>query len=326
MVDRLPTPANAALPTTLVDAVDKAQAYAEQSLSLNTRKRYASAWRGFVAWCESRGASALPADPAVVAGFLADSSSRPVTLGVALAAIRLAHTSQSEEDPTKAEVVRLTMRGIRRERGTAQQGKRALRLPELRRLLEACRADANAFIGRRDAALLLVGFVGGLRRTELCSINWLHFRKTEEGVLLTIPRSKTDQEGEGRTVALPYGRTRLTCPVRTLEAWGATVRARGSGVLLPEPEAVFLSSKTLKRLPPARVATLLRARAQEAGVNSALLSAHSLRVGFATEAALAGASERAIANQTGHRDLKTLRKYIRAATVFVDNAATKLDL
>lgn len=320
--DIAPPPTNNT-PALLIEAAHKAREYAEASLSDATRRRYASAWRGFVRWCIQHNAESLPVAPEVLAAYFADATMRPQTLGVVSAAIRLAHTSQGHDDPTKAEAVRLTLRGIRRTHGVRTEGRRALRLAELRRILQACE---DGFAGERDAALLLIGFVGGMRRSELASMDWSHLREEAEGLVLTIPRSKTDQEGAGRTVALPYGRSLLTCPVRTLKTWRTRVGALLSTRVLPEPQAVWLSHKSLRRLPPSRIATVLQDRARGAGVDTSLLAAHSLRVGFATEAALAGASERAIARQTGHRDVKTLRKYIREGTVFSDNAAAKLDL
>ena len=312
-----------ALPAPLIEAANKAREYAEASLSDATRRRYASAWRGFVEWCLEHDANPLPAEPELVAAYFAAAEMRPQTLGVVSAAIRLAHTSQGHDDPTKSEAVRLTLRGIRRTHGVATHGRRALRLAELQRILSEC---GDGFAGQRDAALLLVGFVGGMRRAELAAMDWSHLREEPEGLVITIPRSKTDQEGEGRTVALPYGRSLLTCPVRTLHRWRAHVGGIMRTRLVPDPGAVWLSQRSLRRLPASRIATVLQDRAEAAGIDTKLLAAHSLRVGFATEAALAGASERAIARQTGHRDVKTLRKYIRDGTVFSDNAAAKLDL
>jgi integrase len=177
--------------------------------------------------------------------------------------------------------------------------------------------------GARDATLLLVGFAGALRRSELTAMNWGDIRTRDEGLEILIRHSKTDQEGRGRRVAIPYGSDEQTCPVRSLQRWREHLPvARGP---------VFRSVNRhggigTSRLSDTAVNGIVKRAALAAGLDASTYSGHSLRAGFATTAALNGASERQIANQTGHRSLETLREYIRPARLFADNAAAVLGL
>jgi integrase len=218
------------------------------------------------------------------------------------------------------------MAGIRRVKGTAQTGKDPLS-PELLRKMFSGVVDLGVvddLRSLRDRALLLVGFAGALRRSELVALRYEDVRSTEDGLVVTIPKSKTDPKGEGQSIGIPYGSHPESCPVRALEAWLErsnitygylfTAIGRWGGEVTAKPICDHQLAKIIKRL------------AVSAGLDPALFSGHSLRSGLATSAAEGGATERAIMDQTRHRSLKQVRKYIRRASLFRDNAAARSGL
>lgn len=242
------------------------------------------------------------------------------TVGRRMAALNVAHSEAGHPSPTEHPQVRKLLRGNRRMKGTAPASKRALTVAELTRMLAS---TADNLTDLRDRALLLVGFVGGLRRSELVALNVGDFKLSEKGYAATIRRSKTDQEGQGRVVALPYSTNRELCPVNALNQWlEASEVERG---------AVFRRIRRGNHLTNARISAQsvnlrIKRHATAAGIDPTGLGGHSLRSGFATHAASQGATERAIANQTGHRSVQVLRRYVKQATMFDDNAATELGL
>jgi integrase len=286
-----------------------------------TKETYRSQWWAFAGWCETRGLSCLPAAPVTVELYLNDRASkgiRPSSLDVALAAISQAHVAAGHPSPRSSLEVRTAREAIRREKGTAPAQKAPVLVSDLRAMVGTL---PDTLAGLRDRALLLVGFAGGFRRSELVALELGDLSFASDGLSVTLRRSKTDQEGAGRVVGIPYGGTPATCPVRTLRAWleaaqlaeGAVFRAvRGTRV------GGALSGRDVAR-------TVKRA-AELAGLDAARFSGHSLRAGLATAAAKAGKSERAIMRQTGHRSATMVRRYIRDAELFADNAAAGIGL
>ena len=184
-------------------------------------------------------------------------------------------------------------------------------------------ATDEGLIGLRDRALILLGFAGAFRRSELVALDVADLAFNRDGLTVTLRRSKTDQEGQGRKVGIPYGSNPDTCPVRVLQAWLETAG------LAEGP--VFRSMNrhgpcTTGRLAPADVARVVKKLAERAGLDAARYAGHSLRAGHATSAAIAGASERSIMNQTGHRSVQMVRRYIRDGILFRENSAGKLGL
>ena len=182
----------------------------------------------------------------------------------------------------------------------------------------------NSLAGRRDRALLLLGFAGGFRRGELVSLGLNDLTFTGDGLIVLLRRSKTDQEGQGREVGIPFGSTPATCPVRALRAWLADLEPEGAGPLFRpiDRHGRLLPTQVTDRA----VALVVKKWAAAAGLETPGLARHSLRSGLATSAAAAGVSERAIMAQIGHRSLTTLRKYIRSGSLFLENAAAKVGL
>ena len=296
----------------------RARVLAAKSLSESTLRVYDARWRQFAGWCRERGVECLPADPVTVATWIGACGLSLSSIRVTLAAIGHAHKLALLAPPTTHPAVRATLRGLTREQGAAQRQVQPLRLATLRRILGSVPDD---LMGLRDRAILLLGFAGAFRRSEIAGLDLGDLTWVDEGLVVTLRRSKTDQTGEGRKVAIPYGSDPLTCPVRATRRW---LQERVEAGLVGEP--VFCSRGSGERLSGAAVAGVVKRRADAAGVPSTDLSGHSLRSGFATEAAARGASERSIARQTGHRNLQTLRRYIREGTLWRENAATKLGL
>jgi integrase len=264
----------------------------------------------------------LPAAAEAVAAYIAECAGhlKPGSIQRRLNAIAEAHKAAGLDSPTHTGIVRNTMKGIRRTMGTAPTQKAAALTDDIRAMIDA--TDAGA-IGLRDRALILLGFAGAFRRSELVGLDAEDCAFSKDGLTIALRRSKTDQEGAGRRVGIPYGSNPATCPVRTIQAW-IEAAAVSSGPL-------FRSINRHGHLKPGRlsgidVARVVKKLADRAGLDSAKYAGHSLRAGHATAAAIAGASERSIMNQTGHRSVQMVRRYIRQGSLFRENSGAKLGL
>jgi site-specific recombinase XerD len=290
----------------------------------STRRAYRADWDHFEAWCRSHDVISLPAAPETVALYITDlaASHKPATLRRRLTVISRAHQAAGHPSPASMQqaLVSETLKGIRRTNGTAQVGKLPLFTAHVRAMLQTLPDNLQ---GIRDRALLLMGFAGGFRRSELAALAVEDIAVEKDGLVIKLRRSKTDQEGQGRHVALPYGSNPETCPVRTYGAW-----LEGAGL---EQGAAFraidrhgrLETKALHK---DSIGLIVKRAAARIGLDSANYAGHSLRAGLATQAYLNGANELSIMQQTGHRSLATVRKYIRAGSLFRDNPAGKLGL
>jgi len=259
-----------------------------------------------------------------VALYLTDLAAdhKPASLERRLTSITKAHQAAGLPTPASMQqaVVSETMKGIRRTLGTAQPGKEPLLTADIRQMLDAL---GDGLIGCRDRALLLVGFAGGFRRSELVSLDVEDLTETADGLIVRVRRSKTDPEAKGITVALPYGSTAATCPVRSYRSWAAAAKITAG----PAFRSVDRHGRVGRaRMNAGSVARLIKRAAEAAGLDPAGYAGHSLRAGFATQAFLNGAAEVSIMRQTRHKSLNTLRKYIRDRSLFRDNPAAKLGL
>jgi integrase len=296
--------------------------FVRASKAANTLRAYQSDWKHFSEWCQSHGLCALPADPATVAAYLAESAARlkVSTIERRLNAIAQAHAASSLESPTHDALVRNTMKGIRRTKGTAPAQKSPVLIDDIRALVDV--VDAG-IIGARDRALLLVGFAGAFRRSELVGLDVEDCTFGRDGLRIQLRRGKTDQTGEGRRLGIPYGSNPATCPIRALQDWidqsGITSGPLFRGV---NKHGQVQSD----RLSDYGVVRIVKKLAERAGLDPSKFAGHSLRAGHATAAAIAGASERSIMNQTGHRSVQMVRRYIRDASLFRENSAAKLGL
>ena len=261
---------------------------------------------------------------AAYAAHLAQLGRRPSTVDQAISAISVAHQAAGHPSPTRDARVRAVLSGIRRAHGTAgpgSRGKAALETPALREALATIPEDTAR--GLRDRAMLLLGSAGGLRRSELAGVDLEDLELVPEGLQLRLRRSKTDQEGRGRLLGIPYGLHPDTCPVRAVHAW-REVAGISSGPL-------FRTVDRVGRILPRRCSDRAVARAVQwavrvSGGDPGRVGAHSLRSGFVTSAARAGAPTWAIQLQTGHRSLAQLHQYVRPATIFQENAARYVGL
>jgi integrase len=304
----------------LAPLVASARAYAAKAKAEATRRAYRAAWAGFVAWCEERGFAALPAEPGTIALYLshlADSGRRLATIQKALAALVEAQRAAGFPSPRDDARVRVVMKGIRRTLGVAPRQKDPVSPSELRAMV---RSRPETLQGFRDRALLLVGFAGAFRRTELVALDVGDVAFGEDGLTVTLRRSKTDQEGVGRKVGIPFGSTPECCPVRTLRRWLEAAGLEEGPLFRP----VKGSTLAVARLSDQAVARLVKRAAEAVRLNPSRLSGHSLRAGLATAAAKAGKSERSIMAQTGHRSAQMVRRYIRDGGLFQGNAAAGL--
>jgi integrase len=237
-----------------------------------------------------------------------------------LNAIAEAHKAMGIDSPTHHAMVANTMKGIRRTKGMAPAQKVPTLTEDIRAMVDA---TDSGIIGARDRALVLLGFAGAFRRSELVGLDVENCVFGKDGLTILLSRSKTDQIGVGRKIGIPYGSNPETCPVRVLQSW-MELAGISTGPL-------FRSISRHGRVQAGRlsgidVARILKKLADRAGLDAAKFAGHSLRAGHATSAAIAGASERSIMNQTGHRSVQMVRRYIRDGNLFRENSAGKLGL
>lgn len=308
-----------------VASLEHARQFIRASKAENTVRGYQSDWRAFCAWCEPQRLAPLPAPPETVAAYIADCAGRLKVGSIQrrLNAIAEAHKAVGLDSPTHNGMVRNTLKGIRRTLGTAQSRKTAALTGEIRTMIEVADDGTKSTIGARDRALILLGFAGAFRRSELAGLDVEDCTFSRDGLVVTLRRSKTDQDGGGRKIGIPYGSNPETCPVRTIQAW-IEAAAISTGPL-------FRALNRHGQVQPGRlsgidVARVVKKLAQRAGLDAARYAGHSLRAGHATSAAIAGASERSIMNQTGHRSVQMVRRYIRDGSLFRENSAGKLGL
>ena len=285
--------------------------FVDASVSESSRRAYRSDLTHFIDW-----GGAIPSDDATVASYLAGNAERLAiaTLVRRLASISKAHAIAGLQSPTGSPLVQATLRGIRRRNGSAQRQAKPLLRDDLFAVLSAM-GDTPKDI--RDGALLLIGFAGGFRRSELVGLDAEDIETVRQGLVITLRRSKTDQRGEGRKIGIPFGRTQW-CPVSALSEW-LTFSVSVTG-------PVFRSINRHGKIEPHRlsgeaVAIVLRQRLSAAGYDPRRYSGHSLRAGFATSAAEAGAPAWKIREQTGHASDAMLTRYIRSGELFAHNAA-----
>jgi site-specific recombinase XerD len=311
------------MPTDVAPSLtSRTQDYAQAAKAESTRRAYRSDWADFLAWTQWQQRAALPATPDTVARYLtelADAGKRPSTLQRRRAAIAFAHVQAGQEPPTRSILVEEVMAGISRKLGKAQKGKTPALTADIRAMVRCLSGDLR---GVRDRALLLLGFAGAFRRSELVALDVEDIEACHDGLLITIRHGKTDQEGIGRLLGIPRGEHAETCPVRAYENW---LHAAGitSG---PVFHGVSRHGALLERLSDKGVARVVKHAAEAAGLDPTHYSGHSLRAGLATSAAAAGVLDRDIMQQTGHKRVETLYKYIRKANIFRDNAAKQVGL
>lgn len=315
-------PALTALVSLASPTLQHVREFIRASKAENTLRGYEADWRDFCSWSEVRGLAALPASPESVAAYIAECASRLKVGSIQrrLNAIAEAHKAVGLESPTHSPIVTNTMKGIRRTKGTTADQKAPTLTDDIRAMVDA--ADTG-LIGARDRALVLLGFASAFRRSELIGLDIADCTFSKDGLTITLRRSKIDQQAVGRKIGIPYGSNPETCPVRVLQGW-----LELAGITTG---ALFRSIDRHGRVQPVRlsgidVARVVKKLAERAGLDATKYAGHSLRAGHATSAAIAGASERSIMKQTGHRSVQMVRRYIRDGNLFRDNSAGRLGL
>ena len=311
-----------ALSEELRQAGEQARAYVEQARAANTLRGYRADWNHFMAWCSQHQRGPLPASPETVALYLtmlADTH-KCSTLQRRLSSISQAHQTAGHATPTQEALVRATWAGIRRVKGTSYEGKAPTLTADIRRMVDTLTQSPT---GIRDRALLLLGFAGAFRRSELVGLTRADINIASEGITVTLRRSKTDQEGHGRKIGIPYGSRPHTCPVRSLQAWLSVAEIEAGPLFRPINKHGHILPRALS---DRSVALIVQKTARAAGLDASQYAGHSLRAGLATSAAQAGVSERAIMQQTGHANVNMVRRYIREGSLFRENAASEVGL
>lgn len=298
-------PGNAPAPG-LTDALSRAADYAAADKAASTRAAYQADWGHFRLWAEAKGEQPMPARPEIVAAWLtdmADSGLAAATIARRLAAVSHAHRLAGQAEPGRAEPVKAVLRGIRRTLGVAPVRK----APATADIVAAMLATLpETLAGLRDRALLLIGFAGALRRSELVGLDVEDIRRVDAGIVLPIGFSKTDQEGRGQTVAIPLGDSLQ--PVAALDAWLAAAGIDQGAVFRPVDRHGHVGDG---RLTGRSVAAIVKRMAADAGLDPARFAGHSLRAGFVTEARGRGIDPLDVARHTRHRRLDTLQVYDR---------------
>ena len=298
----------------------------KNSKANNTLRAYKSDFKDFGNFCAKNGLNSLPTDPNIVSLYLTHLSknSKISTLRRRLVSISMVHKMKGHYLDTKHPIIIENLMGIRRIKGSIQKGKKPLLINHLKLIIDVINKQKFEEIKKcRDKSIILIGFAGGFRRTELISINYEDLEFVSEGLKITIRRSKTDQFGEGMLKGLPYFTDANYCPVRNLEKWLDISNIKDGPIFRRFSKGLSLTDK---RLTDQSVVLLMKEYLNIAGIDNNNFAGHSLRSGFATVAAESGADERSIMSMTGHKTTQMVRRYIKEANIFKNNALNKIKL
>ncbi|MBD1150490.1 site-specific integrase [Pelagibacterales bacterium SAG-MED29] len=299
----------------------------QSSKAMNTVRAYKSDFKDFGLFCVKNGLKNLPSDPKIVSLYLTHLSTKEVKLSTIkrrLVSIGVIHKMKGHYLDTKHPVIVENLMGIKRRKGTIQKGKKPILINDLKKILKVIDERNIQDIKKlRDKSIILIGFSGGFRRNEIVSLNYEDLDFVHEGLKITVKRSKTDQFGEGSIKALPYFENSVYCPVTILQRWLNISKIRKGSLFRRFSKG---SKLTNDRLTDQTVALLIKDYLNIAGIDSKNYSGHSLRSGFATSAAESGAEERSIMAMTGHKSTEMVRRYIKEANLFKNNALNKIKL
>ena len=299
----------------------------QNSKANNTIRAYKSDFNDFGLFCVKNGLKSLPTEPKIVSLYLTHLSTKEVkmsTLKRRLVSIGVIHKLKGYYLDTKHPTIIENIMGIKRRKGSSQNGKKPLLISNLKELIKAInRLDINPIIKLRDRTIILTGFSGGFRRNEIVSLNYDDIEFVSEGVKIILRKSKTDQYGEGFLKGVPYFDNPEYCPVISLQNW-LKISEINSGPLFRR--FTKGSKLTEMRLTDQTVALIIKKYLNLAGIDSKNYSGHSLRSGFATSAAESGAEERSIMAMTGHKSTEMVRRYIKEANIFKNNALNKIKI
>src|SRR5210317_236453 len=299
----------------------------QNSKANNTVRAYKSDFNDFELFCVQNGFKSLPADPKIVSLYLTHLSIKDVkisTLKRRLVSIGVVHKLKGHYLDTKHPSIIENIIGIKRRKGSIQKGKKPLLINDLKKLINVIDQHSNEEIKKlRDRSIILIGFSGGFRRNEIVSLDYEDLDFVTEGLKINLRRSKTDQFGEGAVKGLPYFDNSQYCPVLTLQKWIEVSNIKSGPLFRRFSKGLKL---TENRLTDQTVALLIKEYHKLAGIDSKNYSGHSLRSGFATSAAESGAEERSIMAMTGHKSTEMVRRYIKEANLFKNNALNKLKI
>ena len=298
----------------------------KNSKANNTLRAYKSDFRDFGAFCAKNGLDSLPTEPKIVSLYLTNLSknSKMSTLKRRLVSISMVHRLKGHYLDTKHPIIIENLMGIKRVKGSIQKGKKPILINHLKSIINVMdQQEINEIKKSRDKTIVLVGFGGGFRRTELISINHEDLEFVPEGVKITLKRSKTDQFGEGMVKGLPYFTNELYCPVINLKKWLELSNIKSGPIFRRFVKGSVLTNN---RLTDQSVVLIIKNYLNLAGIENKNYSGHSLRSGFATVAAESGADERSIMAMTGHKTTQMVRRYIREANIFKNNALSKIKI
>jgi len=299
----------------------------QNSKATNTVRAYKSDFKDFGLFCAQNGFKSLPSEPKIVSlylTYLSTKNNKMSTLKRRLVSIGVIHKLKGHYLDTKHPSIIENVLGIKRRKGNIQKGKKPILISDLKLIIDVIDEEQNEDIKKlRDRSIILIGFSGGFRRNEIVALDYEDLDFVSEGLKIDIKRSKTDQFGEGTKKALPYFDNSQYCPVVSLQKW-IKISNISSGPLFRR----FSKGSKLSenRLTDQTVALIIKAYLQIAGVDSTNYSGHSLRSGFATSAAESGAEERSIMAMTGHKSTEMVRRYIKEANLFKNNALNKIKI
>ena len=299
----------------------------KNSKANNTIRAYKSDFKDFVLFCVQNGFKSLPSEPKIVSLYLTQLSTKDIkisTIKRRLVSIGVIHKLKGHYLDTKHPSIIENLMGIKRRKGVNQIGKKPLLINNLKKIINVIDEEQKGIIKRfRDRSIILIGFSGGFRRSEIVGLDYDDLEFVKEGLKINIKRSKTDQFGEGSIKGLPFFDNSEYCPVVSIQNW-IEISKISSGPLFRRFSKG--SNLTEKRLTDQTVALLIKNYLNLAGIDSRNYSGHSLRSGFATTAAEAGVEERSIMAMTGHKSSEMVRRYIKEANLFKNNALNKIKI
>ena len=296
----------------------------KSSKANNTLRAYKSDFKDFGAFCAKHGFSSLPAEEKIVSIYLTHLSknSKISTLRRRLVSISMVHKLKGHYLDTKHPIIVENLLGIKRIKGSMQKGKKPILINHLKSIINVINEQKKEEIKKlRDKSIILIGFGGGFRRTEIISIDYEDLEFVTEGLKITIKKSKTDQFGEGMIKGLPYFTNETYCPVVNLKKWLEMSRIKSGPIFRRFAKGSLVTDR---RLTDQSVVLLIKEYLNLAGIENSNFAGHSLRSGFATVAAESGADERSIMAMTGHKTTQMVRRYIREANIFKNNALNKI--
>tara|TARA_B100000029_G_C17482049_1_gene925894 strand:- start:189 stop:1106 length:918 start_codon:yes stop_codon:yes gene_type:complete len=285
----------------------------KSSKAINTLRAYKADYKDFASFCIKNGFKPMPSEPKIITLYLTYLSKvcKFSTLKRRLASISVMHKMSGHYIDIKHPMITENLMGIKRILGSHQKAKKPILINDLKLIINVIDEEKNEIKRCKNKALILIGFAGGFRRSELVSILYEDIDFVKEGVKIFVKRSKTDQSGEGMTKGIPYFKNNNYCPVISLKKW---------------IEKSDIKSGKIFNISDKSVALIIKKYAEASGLDSKKYSGHSLRSGFATSTAELGAEERSIMAMTGHKTTQMVRRYIQESNLFKNNALNKIKI